>query len=99
MSDYETLRQQTRLEARALPRAEALRRLEAASELSAPNAASLREELLRLARGPRLDATARQRCDTLLQEILRVSRYPVRPGSVEQIWYLEGLLDRLTTSD
>jgi hypothetical protein len=99
MSNYETLRQEIRSRARALPRAEALRRLEAASELGNPRAASLREELLRLARGPRLDAAARQRCDTLLQEILKVSNYPVRPGSVEQIWYLEGLLDRLTTSD
>ena len=36
----------------------------------------------------------RRRCDELLQQAVESSNYLSRPGTVEELWYLEALLDK-----
>jgi hypothetical protein len=93
---FEELAARNRDAGRALSREEAQRFLEANPLLTPPAAAVPSAALLRLIGGPPLSLAERQRAGELLREILTLSDYPLRPGTVEDVWYLEGVLDRLT---
>jgi hypothetical protein len=78
-----------------LSRPEALAFLESVGPLRDPAARSQRDELLALARDAPLDEVGRRRCGELLAEAIRVSGFPVRPGTFEDLACAEGALDRL----
>lgn len=91
---FEELRQQNAEEGRRRSRAEAIAEIEGFPLFRAPEAAGQRAELLELLQSP-FDGQARARCGELTQEALRATGALVRPGTVEELWYLEGLFDRL----
>jgi hypothetical protein len=53
-----------------------------------------RDEVLRLARARPFDAAAYAQCRTLT-----ALPYCPRPGEIEEVWYLEGLIERLRALD
>ena len=77
-----------------VPRDVALAWIEGDPIFRHPAAARQREEVLTLIAG-RFDEAARDRCLELLQEAVAAQHYLVRPGTVEELWALEGLFDRL----
>lgn len=90
---YDDLRAENRAAGRALSKADARRGIATCALLAAPGAEAMRAEVLALVDGP-FDAAARARCDVLVDDAIRATGWLVRPGTVEELWYLEGLFDR-----
>lgn len=84
----------TRAAAEKLSRAEALARLSTTPHLTDPRATS-GPLLLALASSPSFSLADRARCNDLHQLCIREVQMLVRPGTVEDLWYVDGLLDRL----
>lgn len=91
MSSFDELRAQNRAAGR-VSKAEARRQI--AEFLGHSPAAEARAELLRALDGP-IDASARARCEALVKEVVDAMGLLNRPGNVEQLWYLDGLMDRV----
>ncbi len=93
---YEELAELNRNEAHALSRQDALARLEQALPRFSDGAQRATAELLTYVRAAHDDVeAARSHARELLREVLRAAAFPVRPGTVEDVWYLEGLIDRV----
>ena len=90
---FEDLRAANRASARSLSKEEARRRIADHPLLSPPEASHIRSEILGFVDGA-FDQPTRDRCDGLVTDAIAATKYLVRPGTVEEIWYLEGLLDR-----
>jgi hypothetical protein len=93
-SAYEPLAASNRDWASLLDPLEARRRIEEHRLLTHPAASAEQVRIRALVAAP-LHAEQRAECQTLLEEALRKQGYPMRPGSVEDVWMLEGLFDRL----
>lgn len=85
--------------ARSLSRAEALNLLERNLVLGHPASVAQRREMLALVIGGPLGPAERTRCEELLKEAMRTQNYLLCPGTIEDIWWLEGILDRLSLED
>lgn len=94
LSSFDDLREANRSAARTLTRAEAQARIEHSKLLSHPHAAEERRQILTLISGP-FDRAAHARSLELLSAALQAQSYLLRPGTVEDVWILEGLFDRL----
>jgi hypothetical protein len=90
---FDELRALGRADARKLPKEVARQKIGEHPLLSTPEAAHVRARILACLDGP-FDQSARDQCDAMLRDAIAVTKHPVRPGTVEEIWYLEGLLDR-----
>ena len=80
--------------ARALSRGEARERIERNWILQHPASAKQREEIVALISGP-FGQAEHARCLELLYAALKAQSYLLRPGTVEDVWALEGLINRL----
>jgi hypothetical protein len=89
---YEQLEERNRAAGRRVPRDEARRQVAAA--LAGENVAAQREAILKIVDGP-LDPGARERVAALLREGNAVRKPLLRPGTIEEHWWLDGLLDGL----
>lgn len=93
---FDELRAQTRRSGQSLSRQEARARLFADPRVNHLQARPMREQLAALADAPApWDQAACARAHALLREALAAQGFLARPGSVEEIWLLEGYLDRL----
>lgn len=94
-SSYDDLRRQNHAVWRGTSRAQ-LRAALAAHPVAAGFPAPLREELLLLAAREPFGAAERERAHAILAEALR--GFPLRPGTIEEVWHLEGIFEELTAS-
>lgn len=78
-----------------MSRAEARGRLAADPWLGHPNARVYRDELLALAETSPWDAATRARAVALVGKALAAQDFLARPGTIEDVWAIEGYLDRL----
>jgi hypothetical protein len=93
---FEELSESWRQAARSLSREEAVRRVALNARLAHPAAADIRARMLALLDRP--DPSARAQCAQLVQEMVAATGMLVRPGTVEELWELDGLLDRACLS-
>ena len=93
-SPYDALAASSRAWAKRFSPAEARTRIEKHAILSHP-AASAEHARIRALLAGAFHAEQRAECQTLLKASLRKQGYPMRPGTVEDVWMLEGLFDRL----
>lgn len=96
---FEELRETHIARARRLSRAEAIDMLEKNVVLGHPACADQRREILALVAAGPLGPAERARCEELLDAALRAQSYLLRPGTVEEVWWIAGLLDRLSEGD
>ncbi|MBW8876247.1 MAG: hypothetical protein JF614_14875 [Acidobacteria bacterium] len=94
LPSFAELRAANRSAAQTLTRAEAQARIENHPILNHPAAAEERKQILALLSGP-FDRAAYARSQELLTAALQAQDYLLRPGTVEDVWILEGLFDRL----
>lgn len=92
---FADLEARTRRQAMALPRAEARARLAADPRLNHEAAVVFRDRLLALIDAPWTPATREQARD-LVSQALAAQGFLARPGTIEDVWMIEGYLDRLS---
>jgi hypothetical protein len=91
---FDELRESHLASARRLSRAEAVAQLETNAVLAHPASAEQKKEILALAAGT-FGPAERARCQELLLSALRAQDFLLRPETADEVWRIEGLLDRL----
>jgi hypothetical protein len=96
---FDEIRQMHIARAAKLSRAEAIASLERDARLTHPAASEHRRELLALVAAGPLDPAERARCQELMMSALQAQGFLFRPETADEVWWLEGLLDRLSRED
>ncbi|HRG99795.1 MAG TPA: hypothetical protein PLR99_26295 [Polyangiaceae bacterium] len=98
LPSFDELESECRARGRRRSRASAREAIAAHPLLAPPAAREARDALLARLDG-RLDEGTRDACEALLGEALEAQGFLARPGTIEDVWHLRGLLDRAASPE